>query len=64
MSDLQPDLPEGCNLCRWGYVHHTNATCSIGGSEGRHKIWDVHVVDGGGLAECTCPAMAEELGLP
>ena len=41
-----------CRLCTDGVPHHTNATGSIGGADGRHAILDLHVGAGGGLVEC------------
>ena len=44
-----------CRACRWcavGTPHHTNAAASIGGDEGRRPRYDLHVIEGGGLAEC------------
>jgi RimJ/RimL family protein N-acetyltransferase len=41
-----------CAACARAVAHHTNATGSIGGSEGRAERWDLHVSTGGGLEEC------------
>ena len=41
-----------CPSCTNGVPHHTNATGSIGGAEGRHSRYDLHVGEGGGLREC------------
>ena len=43
---------ETCNHCHLGTPHHTNATGSVGGNEGRLPIWDLHQVEDGGLVEC------------
>jgi len=50
-----------CSRCAAGDAHHTNARHSIGGSEGRHPVYDLHVAEGGGLAECWAAAIWGEL---
>lgn len=50
-----------CPRCANGDAHHTNAASSIGGSEGRHPVYDLHVAEGGGLAECFAAPIWEEL---
>ncbi|HAM40203.1 MAG TPA: hypothetical protein DCP69_02410 [Candidatus Omnitrophica bacterium] len=35
-----------CPRCAVGDPHHTNALHSIGGSEGRHPVYDLHVAEG------------------
>ncbi len=50
-----------CPRCAAGDPHHTNAASSIGGSEGRHPVYDLHVAEGGGLAECLAAPIWEEL---
>lgn len=42
-----------CEYCASGVPHHSNATGSIGGSEGRAPIWELHDLGQRGLAECT-----------
>lgn len=42
-----------CDLCRDGIPHHSNATGSIGGQDGRAPRWDLHAGPDGGLVECT-----------
>ena len=41
-----------CPHCMAGVPWHTNAPGSIGGAEGRHPVFDLHVSTGGGLTEC------------
>ena len=41
-----------CSACAAGVPHHTNSVTSIGGDEGRHARYDLHVGVGGGLEEC------------
>lgn len=54
-----------CDACRDGIPHHTNATGSIGGNDGRAPVWDLHVSEGGGLAECTAhDILMERVGGP
>ena len=50
-----------CSRCAAGDAHHTNALRSIGGSEGRHPVYDLHVAEGGGLAECWAAPIWDEL---
>ena len=50
-----------CPRCAVGDPHHTNALHSIGGSEGRHPVYDLHVAEGGGLAECWAAPIWEAL---
>lgn len=45
-------IRRACPLCLNRTPHHTNATGSIGGAEGRHSRYDLHVGEGGGLREC------------
>ena len=45
-------IRRACPLCLAHVEHHTNATGSIGGAEGRHPRYDLHVSEGGGLQEC------------
>lgn len=41
-----------CDECRRGVPHHSNATGSIGGMDGRAPRWDLHAGADGGLVEC------------
>lgn len=44
-----------CPWCRAGYDYHTNALSSIGGSDGRRRVFDIHQVEdwsGVSLREC------------
>lgn len=50
--NAQEIIRRACWLCLAGKPHHTNAMGSIGGAEGRHPRYDLHVGEGGGLAEC------------
>jgi hypothetical protein len=50
-----------CPHCRAGLPHHTNAVDSIGGPNGRHTIWELHVGTGGGLVECWAAPIWEAL---
>ena len=50
--DAEEVIRRACPLCLAQTPHHTNATHSIGGPEGRHPRYDLHVSEGGGLAEC------------
>jgi spore coat polysaccharide biosynthesis protein SpsF (cytidylyltransferase family) len=49
-----------CVACRNGVPHHTNARGSIGGSDGRSIIVDLHTSEGGGLEECTAADILQE----
>jgi hypothetical protein len=51
--DFVRRVMQACQHCAMGLPHHSNATGSIGGEDGRAPVWDLHALPDGGLGECT-----------